>query len=171
MVKVTQPKSLKRLKSKHAVSAVISNMILLAAVIAAGFVALTWTVSTSSAYVAQYGASTGSSIEQLRERVAFEYVFYDNNSKSLTAYILNCGKIDNVSIVAAYVSYQSNLIYKKPDGVTLYSLSTTSVAGLNIGKEGNFTLSSPLLNLSSGSSYMIQILTRRGSLFENVFTA
>lgn len=164
-----QSKFLKRLKTRRAISAVISNMVLLAAVIAAGFVALQYTISTSNTYVTQYGTSAGSSINQLRERVAFEYVFYNSTSKTLTAYILNCGKIDNVSISAAYIRNQSTLIYSQTNGVPLYFLNNASAQGLNIGQEGKFML--PWTSPSGQtSSYMIQILTGRGSFFEYMFT-
>jgi hypothetical protein len=146
-------------------------MILLAAVIALGFAALAWTMSTANTYVTQYGASAGSSINQLMESVAFEYVFYNSTSKSLTAYVLNCGKIGNVSLAAAYISDQGTSVYSKINGVPLYFLNKTSAQGLNIGQEGYFVLSSPPVTLQIGRSYMIQILTRRGSYFENIFTA
>jgi len=164
-----QSKFQKRLKTRRAISAVISNMVLLAAVIAAGFVALQYTISTSNTYTTQYGTSAGSSINQLREKVAFEYVFYNSTSKTLTAYILNCGKIDNVSISAAYIRNQSTLIDSKTNGIPLYFLNNTSAQGLNVGQEGKFVLSwtSPS---GQTSSYMIQILTGRGSFFENMFT-
>jgi len=145
-------------------------MILLAAVIAAGFAALAWTMSNANSYVTQYGASAGSSINQLKESVAFEYVFYDSTAKTLTAYILNCGKIDNVSLTAAYVMYNGTHIYDQTSGVLLYFLNKTSTPVLSIGQEGYFVLSSPLLASLKGD-YMIQIQTGRGSFFENTFSA
>ena len=170
-VKNMQPQLSKRFKSRRAVSAVISNMILLAAVIAAGFAALAWTLSTSNTYQTQYGKSTSSSINQLMESVAFEFSFYNRTSKNLTAYVMNCGKIANVSLAAAYISNQTMaVVYSKTNGVQLYFLNKTSALGLNIGDQGYFVLSLPQ-PLQYGTGYLIQIQTGRGSYFEGTFTA
>ena len=54
------------LRNRHGVSPVISNIILVAAVITVGFAVLAWTYSTSSSYTTQYGTSVSSDVDKLR---------------------------------------------------------------------------------------------------------
>jgi hypothetical protein len=149
-------------KSRSAVSAVISNLILIAAVIAVGFTALGWTYSTSNSYVTQYGSSVRSSSEQLAESLAFEYVYY--NGTSLSVYIVNCGKINAVNLTAAYVA---NAMWTNSTfTIALKWLNGTSISSnhLDMGQEGYFVWSG--VNLQLQSSYTIKIITWRGSSFE-----
>jgi hypothetical protein len=155
------------LKSRRAVSAVISNMILIGAVIAVGFAVLGWTYSASNSYVTQYGTSMRSASEELMESLSFEYVFYNNSARNLTVYVMNCGKIGNVSVVAAYVSNTS--WSANSYSINIYLLNKTAASVLDIGQEGYFTW--PSITLQTGNSYTVKILTWRCSSFEGTFAA
>lgn len=156
------------LRNRRAISTVISNIILIAAVIAVGFAVLAWTYSTSSSYVDQYGSTVNSDIDMLRERVAFEYIFYNNTTpKSLFVYLMNCGQVDKVNVTTAYVSNSSWLATFSD--IQLKFLNTTQTSYLNAGQEGYFVLSS--ITLQTGSSYTVKIVTWRGSIFESTFVA
>lgn len=64
----------KLLKNRRALSDVISNMILLAGVIVIGFIMMVWSQNQAATYNAQYSSAINSNTEQLRERIAFEYI-------------------------------------------------------------------------------------------------
>jgi len=157
------------LRNRHGVSPVISNIILVAAVITVGFAVLAWTYSTSSSYTTQYGTTVSSDIDKLRERVAFEYIFYNNagSPKTLTVYLMNFGKVNNVNVTTVYVSNSSWLTtFSSPQ---LKFLNTTQTSYLDVGEEGYFVLSS--ITLQTGISYNVKIVTWRGSIFESTFVA
>jgi archaellum component FlaG (FlaF/FlaG flagellin family) len=162
----------KSLKEKRAVSAVISNMILLGAVITVGFAVLAWTYSRSNSYMEQYGDAVSTDIDMLREKVTFEYISYSYNATAgnLTVYIMNCGKVDAVNLTTVYVSNSSWV--SRFYNINLKFLNGTSTTRLNTGEEGYFLLSSTTLRpLQTGASYKVTIITRRGSSFENAFVA
>ncbi len=159
-------KTLKISKNRRGISAVISNLILIAAVIAVGFTVLVWSQTQSSNYTNMYGNAIKSDTDQLRERLVFEYIHYDSNSNELKVYVMNSGTIGNVSIASAYVD---DVSYDSPD---LYLLSdyaeTNSIISLNATQEGHFTISiSP--TLAPGTNYPITVITGRGSSFVATF--
>ena len=160
-------KNLRFFKNKHAVSAVISNIILVAAVITIGFAAIAWTYSQSSAYMAQYGESVQSDVDKLRERVSFEYVFYNNTAKSLSVYLMNSGKVGDVNFTTVYISNSSWIVTFT--SVQLKFLNGASTPDLDMGQEGYFALGS--VTLQSGNAYTVKVVTWRGSSFENTFVA
>jgi len=71
-------KAPKLLRNKRAVNAVISSVILTGAVIAISLVVAVWAQSRSLIYNEEYGEAIDSDIARLKERLAFEYVFYDH---------------------------------------------------------------------------------------------
>jgi len=159
------------LRNRRGISPVISNIILVAAVIVAGFAVLAWTLFTSSSYVDQYGSTVNSDINKLRERVAFEYIFYNNTAtpKSLSVYIMNFGQVGQVNVTTAYVSNSSWLAtFPSPQ---LRFLNATQTSYLNAGQEGYFVLSLGSITLKTNSSYTVKIVTWRGSIFESTFVA
>ena len=156
--------NLRSLKNKHAVSAVISNMILVAAVIAVGFSMLTWTQSQSSNYTNQYGRAISSDIDQLKERIVYEYIYYNNAQKNLTVYLMNSGTIGNVNITTVYVNNTPN------STIALRLLSSgASISSLNATQEGYFSIS-PFPILALGTNQSIRIITWRGSSFVGTFS-
>jgi len=156
------------LRNRRGISPVISNIILVAAVIAVGFAVLAWTYSTSSSYVSQYGSTVNSDIDKLRERVAFEYIFYNNTAtpQNLTVYIMNFGQVGKVNVTTAYVSNSSWLVTFS--NIQLRFLNTTQTSYLNAGQEGYFVLP---ITLQTGGSYTVKIVTWRGSIFASTFVA
>ena len=156
-------------KNKRGLSVVISSVIMMAAVITIGFAVLAWTYSTSSSYTTQYGTTVSSDVDKLRERVAFEYIFYNNTAspKNLAVYMMNFGQVGKVNVTTVYVSNSSWLAtFSSPQ---LKFLNTTSTSYLNSGQEGYFVLSP--ITLHTGNSYTVKIVTWRGSIFESTFVA
>ena len=80
----------KLLRGRRAVNVVISNVILVGAVIAVSFVVLFWAQYRSSAYNDEYSEAMNADIAKLKERLAFEYVFYDDDECELRVYLMNC---------------------------------------------------------------------------------
>jgi len=154
-------KTLNLVKNRRGVSAVISNLILIAAVITVGLVVLVWSQTQSSNYTNLYGNAINSDTDQLRERVAFEYIHYD--SSGLKVYVMNSGSIGNVSIASVYVN---NVSYASP---SLYLLSNNvHIGSLNATQEGYFSIV-PSATLAPGMNYAIKVVTGRGSSFVATF--
>jgi len=160
-------KALKLLRNKRAVNVVISSVILTCAVVAISFVVLVWAQYRSSSYSEQYGEAIDSDIAKLKERLAFEYVFYDRSGSKLTVYIMNCGTIDDVTVQTVYVS---NATWRLSfSSISLKFLNGTPAQSLKKGSEGYFILSP--LSLTSDAIYYVKIITGRGSTFETTFIA
>ena len=159
----------KLLHGRRGVNAVISNVILVGAVIAVSFVVLLWAQYRSSAYNEQYGEAMNADIDKLKERLAFEYVFYSGGN--LTVYLMNCGTIDNVRIQTVYVKDAIGALIQVNSSITLMYFNDTQIADkdLDRGEEGYFVLSS--LNLLTSTSYSVRIVTGRGSTFDHTFIA
>jgi predicted PurR-regulated permease PerM len=142
------------LKHKRAVNAVISNIILIAAVLIVGFTTLFWSQYQSSTYQMQYTDDINSEIGQLQEKVVFEYVVPVGGN--LRVYLLNCGK-QNVTIREAFVNSQRNITnieLRRFDGTL--TINNT----LHIGEQAYFTIA-----LSGSSPYLVKIITGRDSTF------
>lgn len=154
----------KLLHKRRAISAVVSNVILAGAVIAVSFVVLFWARYRASAYNEQYGEAMNADIARLNERLAFEYIFY--NEGNLTVYLMNCGTVNNVTIQTVYVGNSTWFIPFSSIGLKF--LNGTSTNDLDIDEEGYFVLSSVSL---AGKSYSVRIVTGRGSTFDRTFVA
>ena len=159
----------KLLHERRAVSTVVSSVILTGAVIAVSFVVLFWAQYRSSAYNEQYSEAMNADIARLKERLAFEYVFYSGGN--LTVYLMNCGTIDNVTVQTVYVKDAAGAPIQVSSSITLMHFNGTQIADkdLDRGEEGYFVLSS--LNLVTGTSYSVRIVTGRGSPFDHTFAA
>jgi hypothetical protein len=163
------------LKSKRAVSAVISNLILIGAVIVVGFGMIVWAQSQSSNYNKNYSNLINSDISQLQERIALEACYNCttgiNNQNNLTAYLINSGTV-NVTIQTVYVSSQSGNPNQYP--FSLYNFNRPVpqlVPGNTLNattgmREGYILITQ--ITLPSLGSYSIKIITAGGSAF--VFT-
>lgn len=149
----------KLLHGRRAVSVVVSNVILVGAVIAVSFVVLSWAQYRSSAYNDQYSEAMNADIARLKERLAFEYVFYSGGN--LSVYLMNCGTIDNVTIQTVFVGGTPF------SSISLKFLNKTSTNDLDIGEEGYFVLSS--LGLAPDTRYSVRVVTGRGSTFDHTF--
>lgn len=168
---MTDAEIVRLLRNKRAVSAVISNLILIGAVIAVGFGALAWTKSVSNSYITLYGGSVQSNINQLSERISFEYVFYNRSAPiSLSVYVINCGNVGAVTLTNGYISNSSWT--GSSFGISLHFLNESSGPNraLGVGQEGWFINSTNIAILQSGS-YTVKIVTGRGSSFAYTFAA
>ncbi len=155
----------RRIFDKRAVSNAISVTILTGAVIALSLAVYSWSESRSRIYSKEYDETIDAETARLKEKLVFEYVSYDNSSDDLTAYLLNCGTIDDVEIKSVYVSSDTSLLTFS--NATLYYLDGTPIPDLDVGEEGYFVLSLST-SLSSGY-YNVRVTTVRGATFAAKF--
>ena len=144
----------KLITNRRAINAVLSNIILIGAVIVVGFAVVSWSQYQSSSYQTQYTGDVNASIEQLQERIVFEYVV-KVDSTHLKVYLLNCG-LQNVTINKVYVNSGAGT------AIDLHPLDaeSTTVSSLNVGEEAFFWVP-----LSGSSPYLVKIVTGSGSTF------
>lgn len=157
----------KRVDDKRAISVAISSVILTAAVIAVSFVVLFWAQYRSSAYNEQYSEAMNSDIAKLKERLTFEYIFYNSSESNLIVYLMNWGRIDNVTVQTVFVG--NTTWFTTFSNIDLKFLNGTSAQGLDMREEGYFLLHLP--NLVVRKSYTVRVITGRGSVFESTFVA
>ena len=160
----------KLLLRKRGVTPVISSVILTGAVVAVSFVVLSWTQYRSSAYNEQYGDAMDADIAQLKERLTFEYTFYNGTQDNLLVYLMNSGTIDNVTIQTVYVKNSTWFKTFSESDFDLKFFNETSTPSLDVGEEGYFVLSS-LDDLVADTSYSVRVITKRGSTFDQAFIA
>lgn len=154
------------LSDRRAVSVVISSVLLTATVMALGTAVIIWANSRISIANTEYSDLLDESAARMKERLVFEYVFFNASKKELTVYLLNCGKSNNVSLVNVYLSNDS-WIQLFPDA-ELKLLNGTATQGLDVNEEGFFKIS---VSLSVNTSYSIRITTGRGRSFDATFVA
>jgi len=159
------------LHGRRAVSAVVSNVILTGAVIAVSFAVLFWTQYRSSAYNEEYSEAMNADIARLKERLAFEYIFYDQSGSKLSVYLINCGTINDTTVKTVYVTTGTGEPIKVFSSIALMDFNDDEIADqdLDKGEEGYFVLSS--LGLELGTGYSIRVITGRGSTFDDPFIA
>jgi len=146
---LTRRSTLQKLRTNiRAVSPVISSIILVAAVIVLGFVALVYARGMASDYQVQFREDVNSDISKLKENLSSEYIFY-NGTGYLSIYFMNTG---------------SNIL--EIDKVYLSTSSTGFEPTVRYLSGGLISLSVP--GLASGS-YTLKITTMRGSGFEYTF--
>jgi ABC-type amino acid transport substrate-binding protein len=155
-------------KNRRAVSAVISNLILMGAAIAVGFSVLAWSMGQATSYNNQYSQTIAADINQTKERVTFEYVLYNNTNSNLRVYLLNSGTIDGIAPRTVYV-FNTTWTYTASIALTFFNGTNPTNQQIDVGQERSFTLSS--ITLVSGKRYSLQIMTARGSSFVQSFYA
>jgi len=162
------------LLNKKAASVVVSTIILTAMVVAVSIAVLYWTQSMSKIGNTEYSKNTKASSNAVEERLGFEYVNYSGNS--LTTYVINWGKADNVTIAHVLVLDSSyNYVGSNLTTITLANIdSNLPISGntLRISSDGCFT--TPISNPSSfisGDLYYVRIITSRGRNFDGSFIA
>lgn len=152
-------------RNRRAVSAVISNLILVAAVIVVGFAVLAYVRSTATDYQTEYQLTVNSDIDKLKETLAFEYVHYDGTAKVLDIYFMNAGEI-NVELDKVYLSTSpENLPFD------IYDLSNPPQQTnyfLGMGNERHIVLHN-IDSLESGQTYTVKLETVRGLTFASNF--
>lgn len=145
-------------KNRKAINAVISNIILMGAVIVVGMVTLFWSQSQSASYQAQYSGLVNDNVNQVQEKIVFEFVGNcTDQPDTLNVYLLNSGTVGDVTIKYASVNAVGNTT--KIDLHPLGDKSST-ITSLGAGGEGFFSI-----HTSGSSPYIVKIMTGRGSIF------
>ena len=157
---------------KRAVNNVISAVILTGAVVALSLAVFGWAQSRSSDYNSEYSETVDAETAKLKEKLAFEYLYYyeDNSSWKLSIYLLNYGTIDDVQIKTVYIYDNSGTLCFEPfSEPPLYLFqSSDEISELDRGEEGRLVLTLPESGLSSGY-YGVRVVTARGATFETNF--
>lgn len=148
----------KLIRNRRAINAVISNLILITAVLVVGFAVLFWSQAQAADYQkAQTGLIT-QDINQLQEKISLEYSNY--NSGTSKFYLLNSGSV-NVTIQNVYLSSIQN-----PVSFTLKTFSGSDVPSMALNitsgqREGYIQVSQAL----PSGIHTVTIVTTRGSTF------
>ena len=142
----------KLISNRRAINAVLSNIILIGAVIVVGFAVISWSQYQSSSYQTQYTSDVNANIGKLQEKIVFEYVV-NVSSVQLKVYLLNCGT-QNVTIKEVYVNGHNSTY----SGLTTFGGAPTT--SLNVDAQAFFTV--PTLGTSP---YYVKIVTGRNSIF------
>jgi len=150
--------------NKHAENTVVSSVILAGAVIALGLATLNWTYQKSLIANDEYADVTEANLASIKEKLVFEYIFYNSSENELTVYLMNCGKSNDVSLASVYLS-NSSWVQSFSD-IELRFLNGTLTQGLDIGEEGYFQIS---VSLVANTTYSLRIVTGRGRSFDTTF--
>ncbi len=166
MSKKGDRKKFRIFSDRRAVSPAISSVIMAGAIIIVGFSVLTWTFDQSADYNHQYAVSMQTNLDKLREKLIFEYVFYNVTSNETNVYLLNCGETPEVSLVS--ITLRNSTWHQSVSSPPLRFLNSTQVQSLNIDEEGKLKITSAL---QTGTSYTLSISTSRGKSFVTKFVA
>jgi hypothetical protein len=103
--------------------------------------------------------------------VGFENVIYSQTSNDLTVSIINCGSV-NLQVKYFFIKNAQNQLVISPMSLPpltpLQGSQIGSDDNLNVGKEGSFiVILTPGLNTSS--TYILTLITARGSSFDYIF--
>ena len=140
------------IKNRRAVSAVMSNLILIGAVMAVGLVVLAYARSTSINYQTQYAQTMSSDIGKLKESLTFEYANYDTTSKNLTVYFLNSGSVDiKITHVSVNVSTPTFITYDMNHQPISDNVIGSGQEGYLVSNIGNLVNGVYSVKLTSGS--------------------
>ena len=158
--------------NKRAVSNVISATILTGVVIALSLSVFAWAQSRSSDYSREYSVTVDAETAKLKEKLVFEYVYYDDNpSSDLSIYLLNCGTIDDIQIKTVYIYDSDNTLLETFSNPQLYLFqSLVEISDLDRGDEGRLVLTVST-SLEQGAYYCTKIITERGASFDSNFVA
>lgn len=158
---------------KRAVSNVISATILTGVVIALSLSMFAWAQGRTSAYNSEYKETVDAETAKLKEKLAFEYVYYyvNDSSKKLSIYLLNCGTIDDTQIKTLYIYDSGNTLLETFSNPQLYLFqSLVEISDLDRGDEGRLFLTLST-SLEQGAYYCLKIITGRGVSFDTNFVA
>jgi len=157
--------------NKRAMNNAVSATIMTSVVIALGLSVFTWAQARSSDYNSDFSETVDTETAKLKEKLAFEYIFYDDTSSNLTVFLLNCGTIDDVKIKTVYIYDGSNVpiqVFLDPPLYSFHGWEEIPDQNLDIQDEGRLVL--PLSSSLSGF-YNIRIVTVRGATFDTDFVA
>jgi hypothetical protein len=168
---------------KRALSPIFATVLLASIIIVFGSIAYYYSSNITRTATNDYVNTLSGSQQAITERIAFENVAYDQSSKTLTIYIINCGLANNLQIDAVFIYDSSHNIVGQPysgsfilQPIVNNGPSTTPITSnsLNIGKEASFSLNqvakSNHQSLDSGSIYILHLITKSGSTFDYEFT-
>ena len=153
-------------KKRRGLSPIISTVMLTGFMLVLGLGVITWANSQASASSSEYAETVNSNLQQIQEKVIFEYAYYNASNQELVTYIMNAGQSDNVAVTTAIVSNSS--WYEVLTNIQLRNLSGETIQNLDASEEGYFKLQ---LNLASETIYKIRIVTERGRSFETTLVA
>ena len=156
----------KIIHDKKAATVAVSTVIITSAAVALGFAVLYWAQSKTDSLNSQFNEEMEADIARLREKITFECVFYDSVNNELYVYVFNCGKSDDVTIVAAYV--RNDTWMESFSDIQLRFLNGTVTESLDTGEHAYIKLS---VDLTTDSIYTIRLITGRGRIFETSFAA
>lgn len=157
------------LNNKIAESHVVSATILAGVAVALGLGVFAWAQARSSDYVNQYSETMNAETAKLRERLAVEYIVYDENADEIWIYLFSWGAIDDVEIQTVYIG--RGTWHVAASNFALRFLNGTSIPDqdLDEGEEGYIIVSSS--DLEIGGYYHVRIVTVRGTTFDSTFVA
>jgi hypothetical protein len=147
------------------VSLVISNVILASAVVTLGLIVLFWTQQRAFLANEEYGYTTDENIAKIKERIAIEHIFYNYSENTLSIYLMNYGRSNNVLLDTTYLRNSS--WSQAFSDIKLRFLNGTETQHLDIGEEGYFEITVNLVSFYM--KYHIQITTVRGIQIEADF--
>ena len=151
----------------------VSATIMTSVVIALGLSVFTWAQARSSDYNSDFSETVDTETAKLKEKLAFEYIFYDDTSSNLTVFLLNCGTIDDVKIKTVYIYDSSSApiqIFSDPLLYSFQGLDEIPDQDLDIQDEGRLVLT--ISNPEKLSGFCnIKIVTVRGATFDTDFVA
>lgn len=165
--------------NKKAASVVVSTIILTAGVIAMSIAVLYWTYSMGKIGNIEYAQNTNATSSAVGERIGFEYVNASNVNSipTLTAFVVNWGKSDNVAIAHVIIldssyhylgSNSTPIVLKNID----FPYAKIPDNKLHLGRDGFFTTSLYMqTQLNTNSLYYVRIITTSGRNFDGSFTA
>jgi hypothetical protein len=171
------------LHNSRALSPIFATVLLATIIIVFGSVAYYYSSNITRTVTDDYVSTLSGNQQAIAERIGFENVVYDQNSKTLKVYIINCGIANNLQIDSVFIYDSSHNIVGRPysDSFILQPIvsdgpSPTPITGnsLNIDKEASFSLTQVAKSnnqpLDSGSIYIIHLITKNGSTFDYEFT-
>jgi len=151
----------------------MSATMLAGTVITLSLVVFAWSQGISSNYNYQFSQSVASEIDKLKEKLVFEYVYYNSTStpKKVALYLLNSGTINNITLLSVYVSNSSGWFqsFSSPS-LRLFNGSPASDQYIDMGEERRTDLSLST-SLKKYSYYSVRIVTGRGATFDSSFVA
>jgi len=157
--KIMGPKN----RRKKATNTIISSVMLAGAVIALGFVILTWTYHRTEVANREYSEAINSESLKIKEKIVMEYVCFNQTGEKLIVYLLNCGYSNSVKFDNIVISNSSWEHVFPIEEIRLFN--GTLVSSLNLQEHGYFETSTPL---TLGTQYSLKVITERGSSYETV---
>jgi hypothetical protein len=155
--------------NRKAESHVISAVILAGVAAGLGLSVLAWAQGKSSAYVNQYSETMNAETAKLKERLAVEYVVYDEGNNEIWIYLLNWGTIDDVEIRSIHFSKSSWHLATSAFILKFFNGTSIPDQDLDMGEEGYIIVSSSYLE--TGGYYYVKVVTSRGAVFDSTFVA